>query len=84
MKRKVLAAAGLLLGVSLVGCAPSMVDRSYSAARDGAQKALLLTFSMAATVTNWLPETPEKSCPHCPKESQPAGDPSAQAPDVAI
>ncbi|HEV7508471.1 MAG TPA: hypothetical protein VGS07_26560 [Thermoanaerobaculia bacterium] len=82
MKRKVLAV--LLLGVIFVGCAPSLTDRSYSVARDGAQKALSLTFSLAAAVTNWLPETPEKPCPHCPKDPHSAGDPGVEAPDVAI
>jgi hypothetical protein len=84
MKRKALAVVALILGASLVGCAPSLVDRSYSAARDGAQRALALTFAMAATVTNWLPETPEKPCPHCPQDPHPAGDPGIEAPDVAI
>lgn len=83
MKRKALAVVVLILGVSLASCAPSLADRSYSAARDGAQRMLSLTFSMAATVTNWLPETPEKPCPHCPKDLHPAGDPDVAA-DVAI
>lgn len=61
-------AAVLSSAAILVGCTPSLADRSYSAARDGAQKALSLTFTMAAAVTNWLPETPEKPCPHCPKD----------------
>jgi hypothetical protein len=68
MKRKVLAV--LWLAVSLVGCAPSLTDRSYRMARDGAQKALSLTVSVAAVVTNWLPETPEEKCRHCPRGSR--------------
>jgi hypothetical protein len=84
MKRNVYAAAVLLLGVSLLGCAPSIADRSYNAARDSAQKALSLTFSLAAAVTNWLPETAEKPCPHCPKEPHAAGDTGVEAPDIAI
>ena len=68
MKRNAFAVVALLLGVILAGCAPSLTDRSYSAARDGAQKALSLTFSVAAVVTNWLPETPEEKCRRCPRE----------------
>jgi hypothetical protein len=40
---------------------------------------------VAAAVTNWLPDMPEKKCPHCPKgEPHAAGDTGATAPDVAI
>jgi hypothetical protein len=88
MKRNALAAAALVLGAGLVGCTPSLVDRladrSYSAARDGAQKALSLTFSVAAVVTNWLPEMPETKCPHCPHSQEPPAAEDAAEPDVAI
>ena len=86
MKRSALAAAILVLGAVLAGCTPSLADRSYSAARDGAQKALSLTFSVAAVVTNWLPEMPQAKCRHCPRQQKPraAEDATATAPDVAI
>ncbi|MFY9823790.1 MAG: hypothetical protein WAM82_20590 [Thermoanaerobaculia bacterium] len=79
MKRTVLAAAVLLLGVVLVGCTPSLADRSYGAVRDGAQKVLSLTFTVAAAVTNWLPEASETSCPRCPHAKPPAGEAAAAA-----
>ncbi|HEV7787267.1 MAG TPA: hypothetical protein VGQ28_18135 [Thermoanaerobaculia bacterium] len=88
MKRNACAAAVLVLGVSLLGCVPSLADRSYSAARDSAQKALSLTFSVAAVVTNWLPERPEEKCRHCPRgprqqESRASEDPGTP-PDISI
>ena len=79
MKRNVLAAAVLLLGAALVGCTPSLTDRSYSAVRDSAQKVLSLTVTVAAAVTNWLPETSETNCPHCPHAKPPAGADAAAA-----
>jgi hypothetical protein len=58
----------LVLGLGLAGCTPSLADRSYTLMRDGAQKALAVTFSISATVTNWLVETPEAPpCPPCDK-----------------
>jgi hypothetical protein len=69
MNRKALTAATLTLGLALAGCTPSLVDRSYDFVRDGAQKALEITFSVSAAVTNWLPETPEAPppSPRCPR-----------------
>ncbi|HYX24380.1 MAG TPA: hypothetical protein VFC23_09545 [Thermoanaerobaculia bacterium] len=69
MNRKAKTAAALTLALALAGCTPSLVDRSYDAVRDGAQKALSLTFSVAAAVTNWLPATPEAPPPSpcCPR-----------------
>jgi len=84
MKRNALATVVLVLGVALAGCAPSLADRSYSAAREGAQRALSITVSMAAAVTNWLPEMPEKECPHCPCPQAPHTPEDAGAPDIAI
>ncbi len=90
MKRKVLTAATLVFGVALVGCTPSLAnrlaDRSYGVARDGAQKALSLTFTVAAAVTNWLPDLPESKCRHCPLPQRPHGaeDSSETPPDAAI
>jgi len=57
-----------MLALALAGCTPSLVDRSYDIVRDCAQKALSITFSVAAAVTNWLPETPEAPpSPRCPR-----------------
>lgn len=86
MKCNVLTAATLVFGVALVGCTPSLADRSYGVARDGAQKALSLTFTVAAAVTNWLPELPESKCRHCPLPQRPHGaeDSSETPPDAAI
>jgi hypothetical protein len=86
MKRNVLVVAVVVFGAGLVGCTPSLADRSYSAARDGAQKALSLTFSVAAAVTNWLPELPESKCRHCPHPPGPhaAEDTSETSSDAAI
>ncbi|HEX3554974.1 MAG TPA: hypothetical protein VIA62_17250 [Thermoanaerobaculia bacterium] len=69
MNRKASTAAALMLALALAGCTPSLRDRSYVAVRDGAQKALSITFSVAAAVTNWLPETPEAPppFPRCPR-----------------
>jgi hypothetical protein len=69
MNRKALTAATLTLALALAGCTPSLVDRSYDVVRDGAQKALSLTFSVAAAVTNWLPAMPEEPPPsaRCPR-----------------
>jgi hypothetical protein len=69
MNRKVLTTTALVLGLGLAGCTPSLADRSYTLVRDSAQKALSLTFSVSATVTNWLVETPETPppCPPCDK-----------------
>ena len=69
MNRKAITPAALMLALALAGCTPSLVDRSYGVVRDGAQKALSLTFSLSAAVTNWLPETPEAppSSPRCPR-----------------
>jgi hypothetical protein len=39
---------------------------------------------MAAAVTNWLPEMPEKECPHCPCPQAPHAAEDASAPDIAI
>ena len=60
MNRQVLTLTALVLGLGLAGCTPSLADRSYTLVRDGAQKALSLTFSVAAAVTTWLAETPQK------------------------
>jgi hypothetical protein len=86
MKQNALTAAALVLGVGLLGCTPSLADRSYSVARDGAQRALSLTFSVAAAVTNWLPEMPESKCRHCPRPQRPhaAEETSETPPDAAI
>jgi|GEM_PF-2550323 len=86
MKRNVLTATTLVFGVVLVGCTPSLADRSYDVARDGAQKALSLTFTVAAAVTNWLPESPESKCRHCPFPQSPhdADDTSEAPSDAAI
>jgi len=72
MNRKALTTtAVLVLGLGLAGCTPSLADRSYTLVRDGAQKALSVTFSVSAAVTTWLtqtPETPETPpCPPCDK-----------------
>jgi hypothetical protein len=68
MNRKALTTAALALALGLAGCTPSLMDRSYDVVRDGAQKALSVTFSISAAVTNWLAETPEApSCPRCPR-----------------
>jgi hypothetical protein len=71
MNRKALTTVVLVFGLGLAGCTPSLADRSYTLVRDGAQKALSVTFSISATVTNWLaqtPETPEAPpCPPCDK-----------------
>ena len=72
MNRKALTTLALVLGLGLTGCTPSLADRSYTLVRDSAQKALSLTFSVSAAVTNWLaqtPETPETPppCPCCDK-----------------
>ncbi|HSS75537.1 MAG TPA: hypothetical protein VLV54_02230 [Thermoanaerobaculia bacterium] len=88
MKRNVLTAAILVFGVALAGCTPSLADRSYDVARDGAQKALSLTFTVAAAVTNWLPESPESKCRHCPcplpQRPHDADDTSGAPSDAAI
>ena len=67
MNRKALTAAILALALTLAGCTPSLVDRSYDIVRDGAQKALSLTFSLSAAVTNWLPASP--ASPEAPPPS---------------
>jgi hypothetical protein len=75
MNRKALTTTVVLvLGLGLAGCTPALADRSYSLVRDGAQKALSVTFSVSAAVTTWLaqtpqtPQTPETPpCPPCDK-----------------
>ncbi|HEV2854465.1 MAG TPA: hypothetical protein VHC97_16850 [Thermoanaerobaculia bacterium] len=51
-----------LLG--LAGCSP-VSDASYTAVRDGAERALAATFAFSAGVANWLEETPEPREPAC-------------------
>jgi hypothetical protein len=86
MKRNALTAATLVFGLALVGCTPTLADRSYSAARDGAQKALSLTFTVAAAVTDWMPDLPASKCRHCPQRQRPhaAEDAGETPPDAAI
>jgi len=66
MNRKALTTTALVLGLGLAGCTPSLADRSYTLVRDSAQKALSLTFSVSATVTNWLAQTTPETPPPCP------------------
>jgi hypothetical protein len=66
MKRRIaLLAAVLILTAASLALAGSRTagDAVYSTARDGAQRALSATFSLSATVVNWI-------CEQCPDESR--------------
>lgn len=67
MKRKaVLLAAAFGLTAASLALAGSRTagDAVYSTARDGAQRALSATFSLSATVVNWIGgQCPERPAP---------------------
>jgi hypothetical protein len=71
MKRKaVLLAAAFGLTAASLALAGSRTagDAVYSTARDGAQRALSATFSLSATVVNWI-------CDECPEAPAPETSP---------
>ena len=55
---------GIAALLGLAGCG-SLSEASYTAVRDGAQRALAATFSFSAGVANWLEESPEPREPAC-------------------
>jgi hypothetical protein len=61
MKRLIAGTAALL---ALTGCG-AVSEASYSALRDGSQRALATTFSFSADVANWLEVAPEPPAPGC-------------------
>ena len=72
MKRKaVLLAAAFGLTAASLALAGSRTagDAVYTTARDGAQRALSATFSLSATVVNWI-------CDRCPEAAAPDTSPS--------
>jgi hypothetical protein len=56
---------GIAVLLGLAGCG-SLSDASYTAVRDGAERALAATFSFSAGVANWLEEPPESLEPREP------------------
>lgn len=55
---------GITALLGLVGCG-SLSDASYTAVRDGAERALAATFAFSAGVANWLEEPPRSREPAC-------------------
>lgn len=69
MKRLLTAVLGIAALTGLAGCG-AVSEASYSAVRDGAQRALSTTFSFSADVANWLEVAPEPRTPDCASGSQ--------------
>ena len=71
MKRKaalLVAAFGLTAASLALASSRTAGDAVYSTARDGAQRALSATFSLSATVVNWI-------CERCPETPAPETSP---------
>ena len=65
MKRRVVARIVWIPALlALAGCG-AVSEASYSALRDGAQRALATTFSLSADVANWLEVAPEPPASDC-------------------